>query len=326
MTAGSIHQSNQVHVQSGCVGRRRTFGTMRDRIRAVILLAGLVRRTELSAKLRRAILNLPIDMDFSILDALRAQVAMLSRTLGVEKLPVRIIINRQAVQPTVRASDGQSNVRLEIDAGEYRGTGGVLRDASEEYGEDDWIVVANGNQMILESLDEMVALLAKAGGDVTLMSHQDGTPAGLMLLRCGALRLIPKMGFVDMKEQALPRIAAHHKVSVVSRRRPMGIPVRGRGDYLRALFQYHRSRDDGDESTSAFVEKWRPTFSVIEVGAEVDSSARIHDSVVLRGGRVESGAAVVHSVVCPGGVVARGQVATDQVVAANGRPRRRIRR
>ncbi|MGB2823651.1 MAG: hypothetical protein WBF17_21905, partial [Phycisphaerae bacterium] len=193
-------------------------------------------------------------------------------------------------------------MRLEIDAGEYRGTGGVLRDASEEYGDDDYIVVANGNQLVLESLAEMLASLAKAGGDVSLMSNQDGTPAGLMLLRCGALRSIPKVGFVDMKEQALSRIAAHHKVTVLSREQPMAIPVRSRGDYLRAVFQYHRARDDGDESSIAFAEKWRPTFSIVEVGAQVDASARIHDSVVLQGGQVKSGATVVHSVVCAGGV------------------------
>jgi len=325
MTAGSV-QRNHVHVRSGSTDRSPDFEAVRHRIRAVILLAGLVRPTELSSRLKRAILSLPIDTDFSILDAWRGQAAMLSRTLRAEKLPVRIIVNRQAVPPTVRPSDGQWNVRLEIDAGEYRGTGGVLRDAAEEYGDDDYIVVASGNQLVLESLGKMVVSLAKAGGDVSLMSHQDGTPAGLMLLRCGALRSIPKVGFVDMKEQALPRIAARHKVSVVSREQPMGIPVRSRDDYLRALFQYHRGRDDGDGSSSPFVEKWRPTFSIVEAGAQVDSSARIHASVVLQDGRVESGATVVHSVVCAGGVVARGQVATDQVIAADGRSRRSIRR
>jgi len=299
---------------------------MRDRIRAVILLAGLVRPTELSSRLKRAILSLPIDRDFSILDAWRGQAAMLSSTLGAEKLTVRIIVNRQAVPPTVRPSDGQWNVRLEIDAGEYRGTGGVLRDAAEEYGDDDYIVVANGNQLVLESLAEMLASLAKARRDVSLMSHQDGTPAGLMLLRCGALRSIPKVGFVDMKEQALSRIAARYSVTVVSREQPMAMPVRSRDDYLKALFQYHRGRADTDENSGAFAEKWRTTFSIVEAGAQVDSSARIHDSVVLQGGQVESGATVVHSVVCAGGVVARGQAATDQVIAADGRSRRRIRR
>ena len=68
-----------------------------------------------------------------------------------------------------------------------------------------------------------------------MVSHEDGTPSGLMLVSCRALRLIPARGFVDMKEQALPLIAAKYDVRVMHRRRPTGLPVRSLTDYIQAL-------------------------------------------------------------------------------------------
>ena len=50
-------------------------------------------------------------------------------------------------------------------------------------------------------------------------------------------------------------------------------------------------------ATDPLAEDWRPSFAIAEAGAEVDQTARVHDSVVLAGGVVEAGAVVVRSVV-----------------------------
>src|SRR5687767_16000899 len=63
-------------------------------------------------------------------------------------------------------------------------------------------------------------------------------------------------------------------------------------------------------------EDWSPLFSLVEAGATVDPSARIHDSVVLEGGVVEAGAVLVRSVVCPGGVLRRDRTAMETMVTA----------
>src|SRR5207244_5814233 len=110
------------------------------------------------------------------------------------------------------------------------------------YADDDLIVVANAAQILLEPLPAIVAELEKAGGDVSVVAHEDGTPSGIMLLACKTLRLIAEAGYVDMKEQALPQIAAQFDVRVLSRRRPTGFSIRTLEDYIHALRFHHRRK------------------------------------------------------------------------------------
>jgi hypothetical protein len=100
---------------------------------------------------------------------------------------------------------------------------------------------------------------------------------------------------------------------VLRRARPLALPLRTRADYVRALRWYHQVPRP-EPTLDPFAEDWQPVFALREQGAEVDPSARLHDSVVLAGGRVERGAMVVRSVVCAGGVVAKNQTVVDQVV------------
>jgi hypothetical protein len=138
-----------------------------------------------------------------------------------------------------------------------------------------------------------------------------------MLVTCKALRLISEAGYVDMKEQALPQIAARYQVSVLHRRRPTGLPVRSLADYVGALRTYHRRKTGRPAITDPLAEDWRPTFSLVEDGALVDPLASVHDSVVLRGGRLEAGAVAVRSVVCPRAAVRRDAPAVDRLVTAD---------
>jgi NDP-sugar pyrophosphorylase family protein len=64
-------------------------------------------------------------------------------------------------------------------------------------------------------------------------------------------------------------------------------------------------------------EDWKSAFAIVEPGAMVSSSARIHDSVVLAGGVVESGAVVVRSLVA--GTVRRDRKVVDLCVESTGR-------
>src|SRR5262249_27225840 len=142
--------------------------------------------------------------------------------------------------------------------------------------------------------------LADAGGDINLISHEDGTPVGLMLITCRALKGIKDRGFVDFKEQALPELAKRFDARVVSRPEATAKPVKGLSDYLTALWLSHRAEAGYGASADPFHEDWSETFGIVEPGAFADRSAMIHDSVVLSGARVGSGVTLVRSVVCPG--------------------------
>lgn len=288
-------------------GRASTLANLR----AVVLLGGIMRPSRLSQSMGRSMMDLPVNANTTVLGHWMAQAEELQKSCGLQALPVRLMLDR--ISPEAKsAAPFHLRLRVERDFGEYRGTGGVLRDIAADYGDDDLLLVANGVQIIPGRLADIVSDMAEKGGDVTLVSHADGTPSGLMLLRRQVLSAIPQTGFVDMKEQALERIAQEFDVRVLKLPNPSGYPVRSREEYLRALKALHRP--EGDLALDGAGEDWRSTFNVIEVGASVDPSARLFDSVVMAGGKVEAGAVLVRSIVCDGGVARRDQSIVDEFV------------
>lgn len=276
---------------------------------AIILLDGALRPTQLRSAIGRSILELPVDHKRSVLDCWQEQGAELAECLGA-RVPIRVVLDARASRPKAVVRTG---ITVERDPIEYRGTGGVLKDLAASYQPDDYLLVANGAQILRSSLTETLSALSAVGGDVAVVGHQDGTPSGFMLVRCGCLEELPEVGFVDMKEQGLATIAKRHNVRVVDLEVPSGLPTRTLGDYIQALRAHHTF------DTSPIAE-WKTLFSIIESGSDVHLHARVHDSVVLCGAKLEAGAVVVGSVVCPGAVVRRGEVCIDQVVVpAQGR-------
>jgi mannose-1-phosphate guanylyltransferase len=235
---------------------------------------------------------------------------------GIGQLELKVMLDAASMAPAEQAAMAGSNgvkVLVERDPFEYRGTGGVLHDVARVLGDDDYLVVSSGAQLLVEPLKDAVEALAARGADVGILGHRDGTPSGLMLLRCGVLREIATMGFVDLKEQALPAIARKHKV-LVEHREAVSQTVRTTRDYLTALRQDHRRQRGEAPSPDPFAEDWHSEFTVVEEGAVVGVRARLFDSVVLAGGRVGAGAVLVRSIVCGGGVVKAGERLVDQLV------------
>lgn len=287
--------------------------TSLSKLRGFVLLGGSVRQTPLGGAIGRSVLDLPVDAGGSILNHWLDQARGVAQIAGLEKLPVRILVDRSSPEPVTAAVHHYGTFRVERDSSEYRGSGGVLRDLAKEYADDEYLLVANAQQVLLDALPIIATALDRKHGDITLLSHRDGTPSGIMLIACKTLREISDTGFVDMKEQALPAIASKFDVKVLHARRPTGVPIWSLADYVAALRQHHSKRS-GRRITDPLAEDWQPMFSIVEDGASVDRSARIHDSVVLKGATVEAGALVVRSVVCPGGIVKRDTTAVDEFV------------
>lgn len=293
--------------------RQRQQGSLR--IAAIVLLAGCV-RSELAMSACRSRLDLPLDGSDTLLNHWQHHIADWTGE-DMPRCPVRVLVPQASVSPCSGRKTQDSPLLIEFDPQDCRGTGGLLRDLASAYEDDQWLLVASAAQVLLEPLESLVARLRASDGDVRLMAHGDGTPVGLMLIRCGCLRVIEPIGFVDLKEQGLPRIARTHRVSLVMNARPTGLPVTTLRDYLRAVRWHHLRQGDPAMLLNPFAEDWRSAFSTIEQGAEVDPSARLHDSVVLRGGHVGRNATLVRCVVCPGGVVSRGKVVIDQLIRAS---------
>jgi len=287
------------------------------RLRAVVLLGGTLRVTALRGGIDRSVLDLPVEPGRTLLAFWREQCIHLAETLGMRGMAVRLVLDRAASEPRHGwVADQRVMLVVERDPVEYRGTGGVLRDLAECYDKEDYLLIGNAAQLLRSPLPALAAALAATDAEVAVIAHEDGTPSGLMLARCGCLREIPSSGFIDMKEQSLPAIARRHRVEVVQRQHPSGLPLHTLADYIEALRRHHGEMS-GDGADPAYAEDWKPIFSLVEFPDDVHPRARIHNSVVLKGGRVEEGAVVVGSVVCPGAVVRRGTMVADELVTAN---------
>ncbi len=292
------------------------------RLKALVLLGGSVRPPVLSARMQRSLLDFPIDSDHTFMQYWQNQAVALATAIGEERLRVRVLLARHSLKPRRPERVRGISLRIERDPVEYRGIGGVLRDLAGDYDHDDYILVASAAQLLLEPLADLANQLASfdinhGPPDVSLVSHHDGTPSGLMLVRCGSLWCIPQIGYVDMKEQALPLIAQRHRVRVVRPPQLSAIPVRTLGDYISALRWRHRGMtlpDLRSMRSDPFAEDWQPSFRIVENGALVDPHARVHDSVVLRGARVERNALLVRSVVGPGGTVPANATICEELV------------
>jgi len=285
-------------------------------IRAVVLLAGSVRATNLRKATDRFVMDLPVTAQKTILDCWHEQLDDLAFELGLDHLPARVMIDRSSNTTTDRPT--QSRVQIEQDPGAFRGTGGLISDVAKEYADDEYIILANAAQLLLTPLPRLVEAMAEKQADVTLLCDKDNRPSGMTLIRCGALRDIADVGFVDLNEQALPAIAKKHCVKACRYEQPASVAIRTRTNYLDAVRTYHqRSNKQCQLTGPPNDEDWSPTFRIIEPGAKVDPTAVIHDSVVLAGGQVKANAVLVRTVVGPQGRISQGESAIECIATSH---------
>jgi hypothetical protein len=305
---------------SADVDARTRVGTSQAvSLRAVILLAGSVAKNPFGEGVDRAPLDLPVENGRTVFDVWREQLARLADDLGLPSLDVLVAIDRESAAPRTPQNGSGRGVKFEVvrDSAEYRGTAGVAKDLTRNFNDDDLVLLAGASQIQREPLIDVFRALEFGEEAVSVVPHGASEHAGLFLLRCDRLRDVSDVGFVDLKEQAIP--SARHRVPLRVARRPRGsaLPIRTREEYLRALRTCHadgpwRGAETARESPLA--ESWRAQFSIVESGADVASDAVLQDCVVLAGGRVERGAVVARSVVCPGGVVRAKKCVVDALV------------
>ena len=270
---------------------------MTDRsIGQMLLFAGVVRPTPLLKAARRNVLDLPLSADQTVGQAWVEAHQHVCQALGLAA-PLRVLIDRNSPKP---GSMPSGSARVEPDDVAFLGTGGVLRAAAQ--GHKGLMLVATGGSVLTRPLPDLVGRLIDLDADVALLAEHDGTPTGVMLVAADVMRDMPGAGYMDFKEQCLPKIARHHRVRVAFAEpgERACLPVRDREQYLAAL----SARSAG-----------KP-FVIVENGADVAPSARLRDAVVLSGARVGQKAVVARSVLGPGASTASETVLTDRAVGA----------
>jgi NDP-sugar pyrophosphorylase family protein len=285
-------------------------------VRAAIMLAGALRAHELRRAARRSLLELPVAADVTLLDFWRRQWLSLATQTACQRLPVRVMVDHSLPLSSATARHGPIELSIEQDPVAFRGPGGLLRDVAEHYDDDDRLLVVHAAQLMSQPLTRLAEALAHKDADVAVLAQPDGAPAGMTLLRCGCLRQVASVGFVDFNEQVLPSLAKSWDVRVAHWPCRVGQAVRTPMGYIEALRLHHQQAGQASDADHPLKEDWHGSFSIVEPGADVAPSARLQDSVVLAGARVAANAEVVRSVVCPGAVVHRAQPAVDALVRA----------
>lgn len=265
-------------------------------ISQMLLFAGAVRATPLLRAARRNVLDLPLTAE-QTLGQRWAELLEAACESRDERIGLGVLIDRNSPKPASLAS---AEATLEPDDVAFLGTGGVLRAAAK--GREGLMLVATGGSLLTQPLAAVIDRLLALEADVALLAEHDGTPTGVMLVRASVLREMPGAGYMDFKEQCLPKIAERHRVRVAfadagSR---VCLPVRDREQYLEALDWMHGGRP----------------FVISERGSEVSASARLRSAVVLSGARVGRDAIVARSVLGPDASVGAGQVVADASLGA----------
>lgn len=285
------------------------------RLRAVVLLGGAVRRTVFHDGIARPTMMLPLPSSQRLIDLWAEALTQIHEAFELPTLNCQIVVDRPIdIANELPHPDGVV-FSVQADPSEFRGTGGLLADIAFGFDAQDYLLVAPAATLPPSDLIATVRAAARIGTDVSILIDSAGRPLDLFLVRCGALNEIPRIGFIDFKEQGIPLVAKRHAVGIArckSSIRPSARTAAGYLDLLRDL------SIDQPGVKEPFAERWSRAFGIVEEGAEVASSACLHDSVVLNGGTVGSGATVARSIICAGGRVRARQTVIGKIVTATG--------
>jgi len=294
-----------------------------NRIDSVLVLCGSVHSTPLARRVGRSLVDLPVQGGKTL--ATRHYDALSSFTKKQTQGPMRMRMIYDAGGQVPRGVPGATEGAciVEQDPSPIRGVAGLLSDATREIDDDRYIVVCNGALVFLEPFGELLRSMAATEADVSFVSSRDGAPVGVWLIRCGVLRSIKPVGYIDLKEQALQSWNESHRVRVVERTRAYSMPTRSLSEYLDALHAIAGGNGHGTSiDEDPYREEWESSFRIQEPNAEVAADAVLHDAVALDGSRVGKGAVIVRSVLCAGAVVQSGAMVADQVVTGTIRKER----
>ncbi|MHC4975162.1 MAG: LbetaH domain-containing protein [Planctomycetota bacterium] len=276
------------------------------RVDACVMLAGGIKPSELESQARTPTLDLWINDSGTVLDRWVSAIVPVMDASGV--IRIAHSSSRAAVgDPEAARSHA---IELVPESGAYRGPAGVVRDCCVDLAPEAHVLIVEASKWVGGSLEPMLASSESLGATTLVGVNPDGSPSGLYLTRRGALDCVPSKGFMDIKEQWLPRVQeSTGGVYVYRVPAPGTLPIRTREQVLRTL----------DVSPgNAFVSRGglRVEESAVSSEASIAPSARVVRSIVMPGAVLEQDALVIRSVVCAGAHVGMGERVIDQVRAS----------
>ncbi len=283
----------------------------RDRppVTACVLLAGAIKPSPLVRAAGFSTLDFLVAPDTTLLDEWGRRLI----EMGIETRNVIAVHGANVPSPT--ATPGTIAMRLRRERDHLRGPAGAARDAAEELGEHEALLIAEAKRHPGVTLAPLLRAWHESDADIIVACNPDRTPAGLYITRADLLDLIPKRGFMDLKEQWLGKATERGaRALVVDLPEPGTLPVRILPQYLRVAL----GGEAFDDFASGLVTKDARRRALVSPASTVDPSADLIDAVVMEGASIGAGALVVRSIVCPGARVEPGGELVDAVMTENG--------
>lgn len=274
-------------------------------LKRAILLAGGPHPSVIMRACGLSLYSLPITPDSrSVLDLWTAGIASHPERMHTQSDRIICVSATPDLTPLVRHGiDGWS---LRPDASSYRGPAGVVRDATLDLSPDDHVLVGEASRAVGDCILELLRTHAATGADATIGVNPDHSPAGILVLRRRTLECIPDVGYMDIKEQFLPKIVSlgfNIRTTVLAA--PGAIGFRTRLELLAAA-----SLCDQHARTT--------TVARIAPTAVVHDEAHVVESIIGPSARIEAGAVVVRSIVTGSAVVTAGTAVHDAIVTPGG--------
>lgn len=283
---------------------------------ACVLLAGGLKASPLTAATGASPLDLHLFGRSTVLELWLQHCDALSRASG-RPLDVRVIYGQANLPPSApHAVPAHLRFSMQADHRQYRGPAGTVHDAVADLAPDATIMIAEGARFIAADLRQVVAQHHARAAEITVVCNADSTPAGIFFARRSTLDLVPRIGFMDLKEQWLTRAVATDRHVRVHR-------LAGNSSYeLRTPAQFLAAANAARASIEASPEDLSDPSG--RNGAEIAPGALVVDSVIMPGAVVGERCVVVRSIVCAGAHLEPGTMVVDGVVNRSQRESRRI--
>ncbi len=345
----SQHASNSVQSHTDAVASESTApantGGPAAQTLCAVILAGRLRQAPLQEALNLHLLCLPVGRAGTLLET---WIEALTSIPNLQR--TRVVVNTAADASSVRgvmpreirgAGQRSSNaVEVMAEPRSWRGAAGIVRDVTEDQENESIVLVCEGTRLpprsltpLLEAITHVDPKTGTSPAGVVGVVGED-RPAGVYAFRRKALRLAPRVGYFDMKEQFLPLLARSEQRVVIARLEGDTAHLRDLKTYLAAAQGSLAAGEGGDVeasgsgSSSNLTSPMRVSsrasvsgsavldgFCIIEPGAVVEDGAVVHDSIVLWGATIGGGSIVSRSVIGPLASVEPRERVVRQVVS-----------
>ena len=285
-----------------------------------IILAGGPRLSPLAAETGYSVLDLTATKDRTVLGVWIVRLSELCS--NPHGYPTRIVHDASSPRPELRSDPGLLSLEVKQERLRYRGPIGIAHDEAQTLNPDDLILLVEAGRLPCVSLRPLLQSHSTNSADVTVAANPDSTTAGLFIFRKRTLEIVPKKGFMDLKEQWLIRgLEKGWNIHVHTLDEPGALTIRTPEQYLAAVRMLNEqsalSVPPGNDSHLSWLENPAGP-SVVSTTATIARDAVLVDSVVMAEATVGSGCVLARTIVSPRTVVGQDQVIVDAVVGKSG--------